>query len=48
MQIDLNSGSRLSERSTRGFTEYFRLRHGQIEETQYLLVPRGRARELGG
>ncbi len=39
MQIDLNSGSRVSERSTRGFTEYFRLRHGQVEETQYLLVP---------
>jgi penicillin-binding protein 1A len=39
MQIDLNSGSRVGERSTRGFTEYFRLRHGQVEETQYLLVP---------
>jgi membrane carboxypeptidase/penicillin-binding protein len=39
MQIDLNSGSRLSERSTKGFTEYFRTRNGQVEETQYLLVP---------
>jgi penicillin-binding protein 1A len=39
MQIDLNSGNRVNERSTRGFTEYFRLRHGQVEETQYLLVP---------
>ena len=38
MQIDLNSGNPLSERSTRGFTEYFRLRHGQVEETQYFLV----------
>jgi penicillin-binding protein 1A len=38
MQIDLNSGNRLSERSTRGFTEYFRLRQGRVEETQYSLV----------
>ena len=38
MQIDLNSGNRLSERSTQGFTEYFRLRRGQVEETQYFLV----------
>ncbi|HMA72404.1 MAG TPA: transglycosylase domain-containing protein [Xanthobacteraceae bacterium] len=38
MQIDLNSGTPLSERSPQGFTEYFRLRHGQVEETQYALV----------
>ena len=38
MQIDLNSGTPLSEGSTQGFTEYFRLRHGQVEETQYFLV----------
>jgi penicillin-binding protein 1A len=38
MQIDLNSGNRLSERSTQGFTEYFRLRNGRVEETQYNLV----------
>jgi hypothetical protein len=43
MQIDLNSGTPLNERSpqgfsSQGFTEYFRLRHGQVEETQYALV----------
>jgi len=38
MLIDLNSGNRLSERGTQGFTEYFRLRRGQLEETQYTLV----------
>jgi penicillin-binding protein 1A len=38
MQIDLNSGNRLSERGTQGFTEYFRLRNGRVEETQYNLV----------
>jgi hypothetical protein len=48
MQIDLNSGSRVSERSTRGFTEYFRLRHGQVEETQYLLVPAEELASSGG
>ncbi len=39
VQIDLNSGNRLSDRSTRGFTEYFRLRGGQMDDTQYALVP---------
>ena len=38
MQIDLSSGNPLDERSAQGFTEYFRLRHGQMEETQYFLV----------
>jgi penicillin-binding protein 1A len=38
-QIDLNSGSRLSGRNAQGFTEYFRLRGGQFEDTQYRLVP---------
>jgi penicillin-binding protein 1A len=47
MQIDLNSGNPLNdrnsdnplnERSPQGFTEYFRLRHGQVAETQYSLV----------
>src|SRR6516164_230836 len=38
MQIDLNSGTPLNEGSPQGFTEYFRLRHGQVEETQYYLV----------
>lgn len=38
-QIDLNSGSRLSARNAQGFTEYFRLRGGQFEDTQYRLVP---------
>jgi membrane carboxypeptidase/penicillin-binding protein len=39
MQIDLNTGDPLNERTTQGFTEYFRLRHGQVETTQYFLVP---------
>ena len=36
MQIDLDSGTPLT--GSEGFTEYFRLRHGQVEETQYSLV----------
>ena len=40
MTIDLNSGNQLSERGGRGFTEYFRARHGRVEETQYQLVSR--------
>jgi membrane carboxypeptidase/penicillin-binding protein len=39
MQIDLNSGTPLNERSQQGFTEYFRLKRGQVETTQYFLVP---------
>jgi penicillin-binding protein 1A len=38
MQIDLNSGTLLNEQSPQGFTEYFRLRHGQVAETRYSLV----------
>ncbi len=38
LQIDLNSGNRLDDRSVQGFTEYFRLRGGHLEETQYDLV----------
>jgi len=40
MQIDLNTGTRLNDRGPggEGFTEYFRVRHGQVEETQYSLV----------
>jgi penicillin-binding protein 1A len=40
MQIDLNSGTPLQDRGpgAEGFTEYFRLRHGQVEQTQYALV----------
>ncbi len=40
MQIDLNSGTPLHDRGpgAEGFTEYFRLRHGQVEQTQYALV----------
>jgi membrane carboxypeptidase/penicillin-binding protein len=39
-QIDLNSGTPLYDRGAgaEGFTEYFRLRHGQVEQTQYALV----------
>jgi penicillin-binding protein 1A len=40
MQIDLDSGTPLGDRGPgpEGFTEYFRLRHGQVEETRYALV----------
>jgi len=38
MQIDLNSGTPLNDPGPEGFTEYFRLRHGQVEETRYSLV----------
>jgi penicillin-binding protein 1A len=40
MQIDLNSGTPLGARGpgAEGFTEYFRLRHGQVAQTQYALV----------
>ena len=40
MQIDLNSGTPLGARGpgVEGFTEYFRLRHGQVAQTQYALV----------
>ncbi|HKD29637.1 MAG TPA: transglycosylase domain-containing protein [Xanthobacteraceae bacterium] len=40
MQIDLNSGAPLGEGGpgAEGFTEYFRLRNGQVEQTQYALV----------
>jgi penicillin-binding protein 1A len=40
LPIDLRSGNRLSERSREAFTEYFRLRGGRLDETQYLLVSR--------
>src|SRR5262249_37172153 len=41
MQIDLNSGTPLADRGpgAEGFTEYFRVRRGRVEETQYSLVP---------
>jgi penicillin-binding protein 1A len=40
MQIDLESGTPLGDRGPgpEGFTEYFRMRHGQVEETRYALV----------
>jgi penicillin-binding protein 1A len=40
MQIDLDSGTPLGDRGPgpEGFTEYFRLRHGQVDETRYALV----------
>jgi penicillin-binding protein 1A len=40
MQIDLESGTPLADRGPgpEGFTEYFRMRHGQVEETRYALV----------
>jgi len=47
IQIDLNSGNRLSARSTRGFTEYFRLHGGQADDTQYALVSQGEVASSG-
>ncbi len=43
MQIDLNTGTPLRDNGPgpEGFTEYFRVRHGQVEETQYALVSPG-------
>jgi penicillin-binding protein 1A len=40
MQIDLDSGTPLRDRGPgpEGFTEYFRMRHGQVDETRYALV----------
>jgi penicillin-binding protein 1A len=40
MQIDLNSGTPIGDRDpgAEGFTEYFRLRHGEVAQTQYALV----------
>jgi penicillin-binding protein 1A len=40
MQIDLDSGTPLGNRGPgpEGFTEYFRVRHGQVDETRYALV----------
>jgi membrane peptidoglycan carboxypeptidase len=41
LPIDLNTGDRLTSGSGRGFVEHFRLnRYGQLDETQYRLVPR--------
>jgi penicillin-binding protein 1A len=40
LPIDLRSGNRLSDRNSQAFTEYFRLRGGRLDETQYLLVSR--------
>jgi penicillin-binding protein 1A len=38
LPIDLESGNRLASSQGRGFTEYFRLRRGRLEDTQYRLV----------
>jgi hypothetical protein len=38
LPIDLASGNRLSERRQQAFTEYFRLRNGQMDDTQYDIV----------
>jgi penicillin-binding protein 1A len=41
LPIDLHSGTRLSDRTSKdAFTEYFRLRDGRLDETQYQLVSR--------
>jgi penicillin-binding protein 1A len=49
MQIDLNSGTPLGERGQggQGFTEYFRLRNGQLPQTQYALVTQDEVASLG-
>ena len=39
LPIDINSGNRLPQRQPQAFTEYFRLKRGRLEDTQYLLVP---------
>ena len=38
LPIDINSGARLSQRQAELFTEYFRLKYGRVEDTQYRLV----------
>jgi penicillin-binding protein 1A len=38
LPIDLASGNRVSERRQQAFTEYFRLRNGQMDDTQYNIV----------
>jgi penicillin-binding protein 1A len=41
LPIDLNTGDRLASGQGRGFVEHFRLnRYGQLDDTQYRLVPR--------
>jgi membrane peptidoglycan carboxypeptidase len=41
LPIDVQTGDRITDGPGRGFTEYFRLsRFGQLEETQFRLVPR--------
>jgi membrane carboxypeptidase/penicillin-binding protein len=41
MPIDINTGDRLASGQGRGFVEHFRLnRYGQLDDTQYRLVPR--------
>ncbi len=42
LPIDLASGNRLGDRrQQQGFTEYFRVRDGQIDDTQYNMVSEG-------
>jgi len=36
--IDLASGSRITDRRPQAFTEWFRVRHGEIADTQYNMV----------
>jgi penicillin-binding protein 1A len=38
LPIDLASGNRVSDRRQQAFTEYFRLRNGQMDDTQYNIV----------
>jgi penicillin-binding protein 1A len=39
LPIDLASGNRVSDRRQQAFTEYFRLRNGEMDDTQYNIVP---------
>jgi penicillin-binding protein 1A len=50
MQIDLQSGTLLKDRGpgAEGFTEYFRLRHGQVAQTQYALVSQNEVATTNG
>ncbi len=41
LPIDLASGTRLTDRRPQAFTEYFRLRNGELQDTQYNFVSQG-------
>ncbi len=47
LPINLRTGNLLAGRNPQGFTEYFRLRNGRLEETQYTLVSADEAASSG-